>query len=63
MLDLQFVRENFDQVRDKLATRNFDPTLLDDFTRLDAERRSLIRERDELNSISNRLSREVGALM
>jgi seryl-tRNA synthetase len=63
MLDLHFVRENFDQVREKLATRKFDPVLLDDFTRLDAERRSLIRERDELNSVSNRLSKEVGALM
>ena len=63
MLDLHFVRDNFDQVREKLATRKFDPVLLDDFTRLDAERRSLIRERDELNSVSNRLSKEVGALM
>jgi seryl-tRNA synthetase len=63
MLDLNFVRENFDQVREKLATRNFDPVLLDDFTRLDAERRLLIRERDELNAASNRLSKEVGALM
>jgi seryl-tRNA synthetase len=63
MLDIKFVRENFDQVREKLATRNFDPVLLDDFTRLDAERRSLTRERDELNATSNRLSREVGALM
>jgi seryl-tRNA synthetase len=63
MLDLNFVRENFDYVREKLATRKFDPVLLDDFTRLDAERRSLIRERDELNSVSNRLSKEVGALM
>jgi seryl-tRNA synthetase len=63
MLDLKFVRENFDQVREKLTTRNFDPVLLDDFTRLDAERRSLIRERDELNATSNRLSKEVGALM
>jgi seryl-tRNA synthetase len=63
MLDIHFVRENFDQVREKLATRNFDPVLLDDFTRLDAERRSLIRERDELNATSNRLSKEVGALM
>jgi seryl-tRNA synthetase len=63
MLDLKFVLENFDQVRDKLATRNFDPVLLDDFTRLDAERRSLTRERDELNGASNRLSKEVGALM
>jgi seryl-tRNA synthetase len=63
MLDLHYVRENFDHVCEKLATRNFDPGLLDDFTRLDAERRSLIRERDELNAASNRLSREVGTLM
>jgi seryl-tRNA synthetase len=63
MLDLHFVRENFDHVREKLATRNFDPALLDDFTKLDAERRSLIRERDELNASGNRISKEVGALM
>jgi seryl-tRNA synthetase len=63
MLDLQFVRENFDQVREKLASRKFDPALLDDFTKLDAERRALIRERDESNAASNRLSKEVGALM
>ncbi|HKX29802.1 MAG TPA: serine--tRNA ligase [Blastocatellia bacterium] len=63
MLDLHFVRENFDLVREKLAVRNFDLALLDDFTKLDAERRSLIRERDELNASSNRLSKEVGTLM
>jgi len=63
MLDLNFVRENLDLVREKLASRKFDPALLDDFTKLDSERRWLIRERDELNAASNRLSREVGALM
>ncbi len=63
MLDIHFVRENFDQVRQRLGTRNFDPALLDNFTRLDAERRALIRERDELNAASNRISKEVGALM
>ena len=63
MLDLNFVRENFDLVREKLATRNFDPAALADFTRLDAERRGLIRERDELNAAGNRLSKEVGSLM
>ncbi len=63
MLDLNFVRENFDHVREKLTTRNFDPALLDDFTRLDTKRRALIRERDELNAASNRVSKEVGALM
>lgn len=63
MLDVHFVRENFDLVRGKLSTRNFDPALLDNFTRLDGARRSLIRERDELNAASNRFSKEVGALM
>jgi seryl-tRNA synthetase len=63
MLDVHFVRENFDLVREKLSTRNFDPALLGNFTGLDGVRRSLIRERDELNAASNRLSKEVGALM
>ncbi len=63
MLDLAYVRENFDTVRERLSTRNFDPALLEDFTKLDAERRALIRGRDELNAASNRISKEVGALM
>ncbi len=63
MLDVHFVRENFDQVRERLAARNFDPAALEDFQKLDAERRTLIRERDELNANSNRISKEVGALM
>jgi seryl-tRNA synthetase len=63
MLDVHFVRENFDLVREKLSTRNFDPALLENFTELDGVRRSLIRERDDLNAASNRLSKEVGALM
>jgi seryl-tRNA synthetase len=63
MLDVNFVRENLDLVRQKMAHRNFDPTLLEDFTRLDVERRALIRERDELNAAANRISKEVGGLM
>jgi seryl-tRNA synthetase len=63
MLDVHYVRENFDAVRERLSTRNFDPALLEDFTKLDVERRALIRERDDLNAASNRLSKEVGALM
>jgi seryl-tRNA synthetase len=63
MLDLHYVRDNFDAVRARLSTRNFDPALLDDFTKLDGQRRAFIRERDELNAVSNRISKEVGALM
>lgn len=63
MLDVHYVRENFDLVREKLATRNFDPALLADFTKLDAERRLLVPQRDEMNAASNRISKEVGAMM
>ena len=63
MLDLHYVRDNFDAVRERLSTRNFDPTLLDDFTNLDGKRRAFIRERDELNAATNRVSKEVGGLM
>ncbi len=63
MLDVNFVRENLDLVKEKMAHRNFDPAPFEDFTRLDIERRTLIRERDELNAAANRISREVGALM
>src|SRR5499427_7195715 len=63
MLDVHFVRENFELAREKLSTRNFDPALLDNFTELDGVRRRVVRERDELNAASNRISKEVGALM
>ncbi len=63
MLDVHFVRENFDLVREKLTTRNFDLKLLDSLMQLDRERRALIQRRDELNALSNRLSKEIGALM
>ena len=63
MLDVHFVRENFDLVREKLATRNFDVALLEPFAQLDAERRTLVRERDDLNATTNRVSKEIGTLM
>ncbi len=63
MLDVNYVRDNFEEVRRRLANRNFDLALLDNFSELDRERRALIRERDDLNASSNRISREVGALM
>ena len=63
MLDIHYVRENFDLVREKLATRNFDVALLDPFAQLDTERRALVRERDDLNATTNRVSKEIGNLM
>ena len=63
MLDLHFVRENLQAVRDALATRNFPPDALAHFAELDAERRRLIGESDEINQKRNTASREIGELM
>src|ERR1044072_9323553 len=63
MLDLNYVRENIDKVREALYARGADTTALDDFTRADAERRRVIAESDQLNAQRNASSREIGALM
>jgi seryl-tRNA synthetase len=63
MLDLNFVRENLDRVRSALEARNHTTAPLDQFARLDAERRRVIAESDNLNAERNAASREIGALM
>ena len=63
MLDLNFVRENIDKVRDALQARRADTTALDDFTRADEERRRVIAESDQFNAQRNASSREIGGLM
>lgn len=63
MLDLHFVRENLDAVRGALADRNFPAESLDTFVQLDADRRRLISESDEINQKRNAASKEIGDLM
>jgi seryl-tRNA synthetase len=63
MLDLNYVRENLDQVRTKLQTRGVPGAALEDFAQSDAERRRLIAESDQLNAQRNLASREIGWLM
>ena len=63
MLDLNYVRENIDKVREALHARRADTTALDDFTRADEERRRTIAESDQLNAQRNASSREIGGLM
>src|SRR5687767_9897731 len=63
MLDLNYVRENLDKVREALDARRFDASALDDFARADEERRRTIAESDQLNAQRNASSREIGALM
>jgi seryl-tRNA synthetase len=63
MLDLNYVRENLEQVRARLATRGVASDVLDSFAEIDAERRRVIAESDQLNATRNSASREIGALM
>ncbi len=63
MLDLNYVRENMDAVRQALVNRNFPAEGLDKFVALDAERRRVIGEGDKINQTRNSASKEIGALM
>ncbi len=63
MLDLNYVRENLEQVRSALGKRGVVPESLDDFAAADKERRRIIAESDQLNAERNASSREIGALM
>jgi seryl-tRNA synthetase len=63
MLDLNYVRENLEEVRAGLTSRGVAPDALDHFAEADAERRRVIAESDQLNAQRNTASREIGALM
>lgn len=59
MLDLKFIRENPNQVKDGLK-RKFDNSDVDYILQLDAERRDLIRETEALKAERNAVSAEIG---
>ena len=63
MLDLNYVRENLNEVKQALANRNFDRAVLDKFSDLDAERRKIISEADAVNQLRNAASKEIGDLI
>ena len=63
MLDLGFVRENLDAVRQAMADRSFPADVLDRFAQMDADRRRIIGEADSVNQRRNAASKEIGALM
>ena len=63
MLDLNYVRENLDAVKQALASRGFPLDILDRFAEIDRERRRVIGEADSINQERNAASKEIGALM
>ncbi len=63
MLDLNYVRENLEQVREACEKRRFPTDSLETFVQLDEKRRAVIGESDAVNQQRNSSSKEIGALM
>src|SRR5574337_1767820 len=62
VLDLKYVRDNVELVRERLAARGATPSILDEFVQLDAERRAILAEVESLRQRRNELSKEVAEL-
>jgi seryl-tRNA synthetase len=63
MLDIRLIRERPDFVRERLATRSAELVQqIDDVLKVDAERRRLETEVQQLNAGRNKLSKEIGIL-
>ena len=65
MLDLKFVRENPDAVRENIRRKYQDNKLplVDEVLSLDEERRSVQKEADALRANRNKISKQIGVLM
>ena len=62
MLDLKYLRTNFQEVKEKLQKRGEDLTDLDKFEELDERRRQLISETEELKAKRNEVSKQISAM-
>ncbi|MDQ0247894.1 seryl-tRNA synthetase [Bacillus fengqiuensis] len=62
MLDLKFLRANFNEVKEKMKFRGEDLSDLDQFEDLDQKRRELIVQTEELKSKRNEVSQQVAML-
>jgi len=60
MLDLSYLRDKVDVLRDALRKRNYDLEILDRILEIDARRRELIRKTDELRALKNEKSKLIG---
>lgn len=62
MLDMKYLRSNFEEVKERLKFRGEDMSAFDDFESLDQKRRELIQQTEELKSKRNTVSQEVARL-
>ena len=65
MLDIRFVRENPDLVKENIKKKFQDKKLhlVDEVIELDEERRTVVARADELRANRNKISKQIGALM
>ena len=65
MLDIKFVRENPELVKENIKKKFQDKKLplVDEVIALDEERRAVVARADELRANRNKISKEIGALM
>ena len=65
MLDIKFVRENPELVKENIKKKFQDHKLpyVDEVIELDSERRQVIARADELRANRNKISKQIGALM
>ncbi|HMK49414.1 MAG TPA: serine--tRNA ligase [Thermodesulfovibrionales bacterium] len=61
MLDPRFVRENIELVKTSLENRNYKLSL-DDFLKFEEERRTLLKDSEELRNKRNTVSEEIGRM-
>jgi seryl-tRNA synthetase len=62
MLELRFIRENIDLVREKCIHRGMDTDLIDTFTKVDSRRLALLGEVEQLKNRRNTVSKEIAPL-
>ena len=62
MLELRFIRENIDLVREKCIHRGMNTDLIDAFTQIDSRRLALLGEVEQLKNRRNTVSKEIAPL-
>ncbi len=62
MLELRFIRENLELVKEKTAKRGLDVSIVDEFAAVDKKRLTLLTETEQLKNKRNQASREIAVL-
>ncbi|RRG18562.1 serine--tRNA ligase [Weissella viridescens] len=60
MIDLKYIRNNPEFVKERLATRGVDPEQIDELLAADAKRREILVQTEELKARRNKVSDEIG---